>query len=155
MIKSTIWIDGDGIPAACKQIVFRASQRTKWPVTLVANQHQHVPRFTWITSIVVAGGLDVADDHIAHQCQAGDLVITSDIPLAARVIEKGATVIRFRGEELTVANVSQRLQVRDYMDELRGSGINTGGPPPFGPKDKQNFANALDRWLSRAATLSG
>ena len=155
MSKPQIWIDGDGIPGACKEIVFKASQRTRWPVTLVANRHQQVPRFNWIRSIVVAGGLDVADDHIAAHCQPGDLVITSDIPLAARVIENGASVLRFRGEELTATNVAQRLQVRDFMDELRGSGINTGGPPPFGPKDKQNFANALDRWLSRAATLSG
>ena len=92
----------------------------------------------------------MADDYIAEHCQTGDLVITSDIPLAARVIETGATVIRFRGEELTAVNVQQRLQVRDFMDELRGSGVNTGGPPPFSAKDKQTFANALDRWLSRA-----
>ena len=154
MKKTQIWIDGDGIPGACKEIVFKASQRTKWPVILVANRYQQIPRFTWIQSIVVAGGLDVADDHIAENCQSGDLVITSDIPLAARVIEKGATVLRFRGEELTATNVAQRLQVRDFMDDLRGSGVNTGGPPPFGPKDKQNFANALDRWLSRAVARS-
>jgi len=149
MSKKTIWIDGDGIPGACKQIVFKASQRTKCPVILVANRYQEVPRFSWIKSVVVPGGLDVADDHIAEHCESGDVVITSDIPLAARVIEKGATVIRFRGEELNAINVQQRLQVRDFMDELRGSGVNTGGPPPFSAKDKQSFANALDRWLSR------
>jgi len=150
MSNQTIWIDGDGIPGACKQIVWKASQRTKFPVRLVANRYQEVPRFSWIQGIVVPGGLDVADDYIAEHCQAGDLVVTSDIPLAARVIDSGATVIRFRGEELTAVNVQQRLQVRDFMDELRGSGVNTGGPPPFSAKDKQSFANALDRWLSRA-----
>ena len=150
MSEQTIWIDGDGIPGACKQIIFKASQRTKFPVILVANRYQQVPRFSWIKSVVVPGGLDVADDYIADHCQSGDLVITSDIPLAARVIETGATVLRFRGEELNAVNVQQRLQVRDFMDELRGSGVNTGGPPPFGDKDKQSFANALDRWLSRS-----
>ena len=150
MSEQTIWIDGDGIPGACKQIIFKASQRTKFPVTLVANRYQEVPRFSWIRSVVVPGGLDVAEDYIADNCQSGDLVVTSDIPLAARVIEAGATVLRFRGEELTAVNVQQRLQVRDFMDELRGSGVNTGGPPPFGDKDKQSFANALDRWLSRS-----
>ena len=150
MSEQTIWIDGDWIPGACKQIIFKASQRTKFPVTLVANRYQAVPRFSWIRSVVVPGGLDVADDYIADNCQSGDLVVTSDIPLAARVIETGATVLRFRGEELDAVNVQQRLQVRDFMDELRGSGVNTGGPPPFGDKDKQSFANALDRWLSRS-----
>ncbi len=155
MHSPTIWIDGDGVPGACKQIIFKASQRTKTPVILVANRYQEVPRFKWIQSVVVSGGLDVADDYIAEHCQPGDLVITSDIPLAARVIEAGGTVVRFRGEELTAVNVQQRLQVRDFMDELRGSGVTTGGPPPFGPKDKQNFANALDKWLARVRAQQG
>ena len=147
----TIWIDGDGVPKAVKEIVFKASVRTRIPVVLVANSYQHVPKASCIRSVQVGGGLDVADDHIAEHCQAGDLVITSDIPLAARVIQADATVIRFRGEALTQANVRQRLQARDFMDELRGSGVMTGGPPPFGPKDKQRFAGALDRWLAHAA----
>jgi uncharacterized protein YaiI (UPF0178 family) len=155
MSTPTIWIDGDGAPGACKQIIYKASQRTKTPVILVANRYQEVPRFSWIQGVVVSGGLDVADDYIAEHCQPGDLVITSDIPLAARIIEAGATVVRFRGEELTSVNVQQRLQVRDFMDELRGSGVTTGGPPPFGPKDKQNFANSLDKWLARVRAQQG
>ena len=151
MTAKRIWIDADGAPAACKEIVFKASQRTKCPVLVVANRYQQTPKFRWIQFQLVEGGLDVADDYIADHCEAGDLVITSDIPLAARVIDTGATVIRFRGEELTEANVAQRLQVRDFMDELRGSGVATGGPPPFGPKDKQRFAGAIDRWLAKAA----
>lgn len=146
----TIWIDGDGVPKAVKEIVFKASVRTRIPVVLVANSYQQVPKASCIRAIQVGGGLDVADDHIAENCQPGDLVITSDIPLAARVIDAQGTVIRFRGEALTAANVRQRLQARDFMDELRGSGIMTGGPPPFGPKDKQRFAGALDRWLAHS-----
>jgi hypothetical protein len=149
MTTTRIWIDGDGAPTACKEIIFKASQRTKLPVTLVANRYQQTPKLRWIQFQLVEGGLDVADDFIAEHCVSGDLVITSDIPLAARVIEEGASVIRFRGEELTAANVAQRLQVRDFMDELRGSGVTTGGPPPFGPKDKQRFAGAIDRWLAK------
>lgn len=144
----TIWVDADGAPGAVKEIIFKASQRTRVPVKVVANRWQQTPKFRWIQAVVVDGGLDVADDYIAEQCQPGDLVITSDVPLAARVIEAGASVIRFRGEVLTQTNVQQRLQVRDFLDDLRGSGIQTGGPPPYGQKDKQQFANALDKWLA-------
>lgn len=143
----TIWIDGDGVPGACKEILFKAGLRTKVPVVLVANRWQQVPKY--IRFVQVSGGLDVADDHIAESCQPGDLVISSDVPLAARVVEAGGTVITFRGHPLDGDNVQQRLGVRDFMDEMRGAGIQTGGPPPYGPKDKQRFANALDRWLSR------
>lgn len=146
----TIWIDGDGVPKAVKEIIFKASTRTRMQVILVANSFNLVPRASCIRAVQVGGGLDVADDYIAEHCKPGDLVITSDIPLAARVIEAGGTVVRFRGELLTEANVRQRLQARDFMDELRGSGVMTGGPPPFGPKDKQRFAGSLDRWLARA-----
>jgi uncharacterized protein YaiI (UPF0178 family) len=148
--EPTIWIDADGAPGPCKEIIYKASQRTKTPVIVVANHYQQTPRFRWIRFQLVSSGPDVADDFIAENCNAGDLVITSDIPLAARVVEAGGVVVRFRGEELDAANVAQRLQVRDLMDELRGSGVNTGGPPPFGPKDKQRFAGALDRWLAMA-----
>jgi len=148
--KPTLWIDGDGAPKACKEILFKASERTGVSVMLVANRAQYVPRIHTVRQQVVPGGLDVADDYIAERVQPGDLVITSDIPLAARVIEAGGTVIRFRGEPLTEANVRQRLAVRDLMDEMRGAGVMTGGPPPYGPKDKQRFANALDRWLRSA-----
>ena len=148
----TIWIDADGAPGACKELVFKASHRHKTPVRVVANRYQQTPRFRWIVFELVEGGLDVADDHIADHCQSGDLVVTSDIPLAARVVERGATVVRFRGEELDASNVAQRLQVRDFMDDLRGAGVSTGGPPPYGAKDKARFAAAIDRWISRAAT---
>jgi len=146
--RPTIWIDGDGAPKACKEIIFKASNRTGTPVVLVANRPQAVPRLATVRFQLVGGGLDVADDHIAECCQPGDLVITSDIPLAARVIEAGGTVLQFRGEPLTEVNVQQRLVMRDFMDEIRGAGVLTGGPPPFGPKDKQRFANALDRWFA-------
>ncbi|MCP4807592.1 MAG: YaiI/YqxD family protein [Proteobacteria bacterium] len=146
---STIWIDGDGVPRACKEILFKAALRTKCPTVLVANSWQQVPKLAWITFVQVSGGLDVADDHIAESCQPGDLVITSDVPLAARVCEAGGTVVTFRGQALDQANVQQRLGMRDFMDDLRGTGVMTGGPPPYGPKDKQRFANSLDRWLSR------
>ena len=144
----TIWLDGDGVPRDAKEILFKASIRTRLQLVLVANSFLQVPKASCIRALQVGSGLDVADDYIAENCQAGDLVITSDIPLAARVIEVGATVIRFRGELLTEANIGERLQARDFMDDLRGSGVMTGGPPPYGPKDKQRFAGALDRWLA-------
>ena len=145
----TIWIDGDGVPGACKEVIFKASLRTKTPVMLVANRYQQVPKLRFITFQQVHGGLDVADDYIADHCRDGDLVVTSDIPLAARVVASGALVLQFRGEILNAENVRQRLAVRDRMDALRGAGIATGGPPAYGPKDKQRFANALDRWLAQ------
>jgi len=148
---TTIWIDGDGAPKACKEIVFKASARTGVPVVVVANRGQVLPRIPTVRLVQVGSGLDVADDYIEEECQAGDLVITADIPLAARVIESGGTVICFRGESLTEANTRQRLNMRDFMDDLRGAGVLTGGPAQYGPKDKQRFANALDRWLSTAA----
>jgi len=151
MSSPTIWIDADGAPGVCKEMVFKASHRNKTPVRVVANRYQQTPKFRWIRFELVEGGLDVADDHIAEHCQAGDLVVTSDIPLADRVIERGATVVRFRGEVLDHTNVAQRLQVRDFMDDLRGAGVSTGGPPPYGPKDKARFAGALDRWIARSA----
>ncbi len=148
--RPTIWIDGDSAPKACKAVVFKASARTAIATVLVANAYQEVPRrIASVRFVQVPGGLDVADDHIAENCERGDLVITSDIPLAARVIEAGGTVLQFRGEPLTQDNVRQRLAMRDFMDTLRGGGILTAGPPPYGPKDKQRFANELDRWLAR------
>jgi uncharacterized protein YaiI (UPF0178 family) len=148
--EPTIWIDGDGVPKACKEVIFKAGTRSGLPVVLVANADTQIPRRNNIRFVRVAGGLDVADDYIAEQCRPGDLVISSDIPLAARVIDAGATVLQFRGEPLTAENVRQRLAMRDFMDQLRGGGVMTGGPPPFGPKDKQRFANALDRWITQS-----
>lgn len=145
----TIWIDGDAAPRPCKEILYKAAARTSTRLVLVANRFQVIPKWATAEFVQVGGGFDVADDYIAENCQPGDLVITADIPLAARVIDAGGTCLRFRGEPLTEANVRQRLAMRDFMDELRGSGVMTGGPPAYGQRDKQQFANALDRWLSR------
>ena len=144
----TVYIDADATPRACKEVLFRASERRGLPLVLVANRWGKVPRSTRIRMVVVEQGFDVADEWIAAECQDGDLVITNDIPLAAQVIEKGAHVIRPRGEELTAANVRQQLAMRDFLDELRGGGVMGGGPPPYGPKDRQRFSNALDRWIA-------
>lgn len=146
----TIWIDADAAPRACKEVLFKASERRRVSLILVANAWQQIPRNRLVRFVQVAQGLDVADDYIAAECAAGDLVITNDIPLASQVIEKGATVLRPRGEELAASNVAQRLAMRDFMDELRGEGVMTGGPPPYSPKDKQRFSNALDRWITVA-----
>lgn len=143
-----IWIDGDAAPGACKAIIYKASLRTGVDVVLVANRHQEVPKFHRISAITVGAGPDVADDYIAEHCAGSDLVVTDDLPLAGRVIEVGSAVIRFRGEALTERTIRRRLAVRDLMDDLRGAGIHSGGPPPFGAVDKMKFANALDRWLS-------
>jgi uncharacterized protein YaiI (UPF0178 family) len=147
--RPTIWVDGDAVPKACKEVVFKAGTRVGINVVLVANHFQMVPKLPKLRFVQVGGGMDVADDYIAEHCQPGDLVLTADIPLAARVIEAGGTVLRFRGEELTEANVRDRLAMRDFMDDLRGGGVLTGGPPPYAATDKQRFANALDRWLSQ------
>ncbi len=149
-----IWVDADGCPRAVKDVVFRAAQRRQIATVLVANRMLAAPKSRWITSIVVSAGLDVADDWIAEHVVKEDVVITADIPLAARVVESGATGINPRGEEYTERNVRERLSVRDFMHELRESGVQTGGAPPFGPKDKQRFANALDRILTRKAARS-
>jgi len=148
--RGKIWIDGDAAPGACKEIVYKASVRTDFDVVLVANRFQMTPKFHRIAFQLVGAGPDVADDFIADHCEATDLVVTDDLPLAARVLEKNGAVIRFRGEELTQQTIHRRLAVRDLMDDLRGSGIHSGGPPPYGTTDKQKFANALDRWLTRA-----
>ncbi|MBW1878244.1 MAG: DUF188 domain-containing protein [Deltaproteobacteria bacterium] len=126
----TIWIDADAAPRACKDVLFRASQRKKVSLVLVANSYQTVPKLNWIRFVQVGKGFDVADDYIVEHCAAGDLVITNDIPLADQVIDKGAAVIRPRCEELDAKNVKQRLAQRDFLDELRGGGVVTGGPPP-------------------------
>ena len=147
--RPTIWIDGDAAPKPCKEIIYKAVTRTGHNVVLVANRAQFTPKLRCVSFVQVSGGMDEADDYIADNCSAGDLVITADIPLAARIIECNGTVIRFRGEPLTEANVRQRLAVRDMMEELRAGGVMTGGPPPYGPKDKQRFAGSLDRWLAK------
>ncbi|MEM1349042.1 MAG: YaiI/YqxD family protein [Myxococcota bacterium] len=144
-----IWVDADGCPNAVKEIVFRAASKRSVEAVLVANRILYTPQSNYISSIVVSQGLDVADDWIAERVEEDDLVITADIPLAARVVERGATGINPRGETYTEENVRERLSVRDFMAELREQGVQTGGAPPFGNKDKQSFANALDRILTR------
>jgi hypothetical protein len=146
---TTIWVDADACPKAIKEMLFRAAERVKVPLALVANQPLQVPASRFIRSIQVAAGFDVADNLIVQQAQAGDLVITADIPLAAAVIANGCMALDPRGELYTKENVRERLSMRDFMDALRGSGIDTGGPAPFCRADRQAFANQLDRLLSR------
>lgn len=143
-----IWIDADAAPKAIKEIVYRASLRLKLPVTLVANSWLQTPKSRLITAVQVGSGFDVADDYIVEHCQAGDLVITADIPLAAQIVEKGGLVLRPRGGLLNPSNIQQRLTMRNFMEDLRGTGVQTGGPPPMGPKDRQKFAGDLDRILT-------
>ncbi len=144
-----IWVDSDACPRVIKEIVFRVSARLKVPVCMVANSYMSVPASALITSVKVEKGADIADMYIFNNITASDLVITADIPLAARVVEKGGTAINPRGEVYTEANVAERLSMRDFMEGLRGSGVDTGGPKPFGPKDRERFANSIDRILTR------
>lgn len=145
-----IWVDADACPVVVKEILYRAAERTQTSLTLVANQPLQVPRSPYISSKRVANGFDVADDYIAEQVNAGDIVITADIPLAAEVLKKGATAINPRGERYNEETINQKLGMRDFMDTLRASGIQTGGPPPLNQTDRRNFANALDRLLAKA-----
>ncbi|MCC5878902.1 MAG: YaiI/YqxD family protein [Idiomarina sp.] len=145
----TIWVDADACPKVIKDILFRAATRKQVKLTLVANQFIATPPSPWITSMQVDAGFDVADDEIVKLCERGDLVITADIPLAAEVIEKGALVVTPRGEQFTLENVRQRLNMRDFMDTMRASGEHTGGPPPLNQRDRQQFANALDSYLAK------
>ncbi|MCH8545016.1 MAG: YaiI/YqxD family protein [Alcanivorax sp.] len=146
----TIWVDADACPNMIREVLFRAAQRVQMPMILVANQPQRTPPGNLIRAIQVPGGFDEADDYIAEQVAAGDLVITADIPLAARTIEVGAAALNPRGELYTPDNISQRLTMRNFMEEMRGAGLASGGPPPMDGKDKQTFSNALDRWITQA-----
>jgi len=144
-----IWVDADACPRAIRDILFRAALRRGAKVTLVANQLLQVPSSPLIKAVRVPGGFDVADNYIAERVGATDLVITGDIPLAAAVIAKGGDAISPRGAVFTPENIRQRLNMRDFMEELRSTGEVRGGPPPLAPSDRQQFANALDRWLAR------
>ena len=146
-----IWVDADACPVVIKEILFRAAQRTRVETTLVANQYIRVPSSPYLNSIQVASGFDVADNEIVARLKPGDLVITADIPLAAEVIEKGGHALNPRGELYTTENIKARLNMRDFMDTMRGSGINTGGPPPLNHSDRKAFADHLDRFLTRHA----
>ncbi|MCK5647904.1 MAG: YaiI/YqxD family protein [Gammaproteobacteria bacterium] len=144
-----VWVDADACPVVIKEILFRAAKRTEILVTLVANQHMKVPHSDFIKSIKVAPGFDVADNEIVKRASEGDLVITSDIPLAAEVIEKGAHALNPRGELYSASTIKSILNMRDFMDTLRSSGVQTGGPPPLSQSDRQAFANHLDTFLTR------
>lgn len=145
----TIWVDADACPVVIKEILFKASQRTLTPLVLVANHFMRVPQSSYIQFRQVEQGFDVADNWIVVNCHADDLVITSDIPLAAEVIEKNVLALSPRGELYTHSNIRQRLNMRDFMETLRSSGIQTGGPDALNQKDRQAFANQLDRWLAK------
>jgi uncharacterized protein YaiI (UPF0178 family) len=144
-----IWIDADACPRVIKEIVFRASERLDLPVLLVANKSLSKHDTRLVESIVVADGFDVADDYIAEHAAAEDLVITADIPLAARVVANGGVALDPRGELYTEENVGERLSMRDLMMELRGGGLVQGGPAQFNPSDRQLFASSLDRILTQ------
>jgi len=148
-VSITIWVDADACPKVIREILCRAAQRVERPLNFVANHHIPVPNSPFISSRQVPQGFDVADNVIAQEVATGDLVITSDIPLAAEVIEKGAGVISPRGEQFTTNNIRQRLNMRDFMETMRSTGEVHGGPPALGDRDKQAFANALDRYLAK------
>ena len=146
-----IWVDADACPVVIKEILFKAAERTGIQTTLVANQPVRVPPSRFIGFIQVSSGFDVADNEIVDRARAGDLVITADIPLAADVIAKGAYALNPRGELYTTENIKARLNIRDFMDTLRGSGIDTGGPPALNQSDRKSFADNLDRLLAKHA----
>lgn len=146
-----IWVDADACPAVIKDILYRAAERAQITLTLVANQPLHTPRSPFIKTVQVAAGFDVADQRIAEQVQPGDLVITADIPLAADVIERGGHALNPRGEIYTKENIKERLALRNFMGELRNSGVATGGPPTLNQGDRRAFANQLDRFLTQHA----
>lgn len=145
-----IWVDADACPRVIKEILYRAAERVQIVVTLVANQPLRTPPSRYIKTLVVQAGFDVADDRIVGELQPGDLVVTADIPLAAAAIAKGAQALDPRGEFLTSDNIQERLVVRNMLDELRGCGVETGGPAPFSPGDRHAFARQLDVFLTRS-----
>ena len=144
-----IWVDADACPGVIKEILFKAAKRTSVPMTLVANHPMNIPRISWVTLLQVPSGFDVADNEIVKRCNPGDLVITGDIPLAAEIIEKGAHALNPRGEFYSVENIRQRLNMRDFMDTLRSSGVQTGGQATMSQNDRREFANQLDRFLQK------
>jgi hypothetical protein len=146
-----IWVDADACPVVIKEILYRAAERTGVQLTLVANQALNIPNSDHINTLQVSKGFDVADDEIVRRLSAGDLVITSDIPLAAEVIDSGGHALSPRGEMHTTENIRARLNMRDFLDTMRASGVDTGGPPALSQRDRQEFANNLDRFLTRHA----
>ena len=146
-----IWVDADACPVVIKEILFKAAERTGLQLTLVANQPVRIPYSRFISFVQVSSGFDVADNEIVKRLSTGDLVITGDIPLAADVIDKGGQALSPRGEMFTAENIKARLNIRDFMDTLRGSGIDTGGPPALNHNDRKSFADHLDRILAKYA----
>ncbi|CFU86632.1 YaiI/YqxD family protein [Yersinia pseudotuberculosis] len=145
-----IWVDADACPNVIKEVLFRAADRTGMMVTLVANQPLKTPPSKFIRTVQVASGFDVADNEIVQRVEKNDLVITADIPLAAEVIEKGGIALNPRGERYTPDTIRERLNMRDFMGTMRASGIQTGGPNTLNQRDRQQFANELDKWLQQA-----
>ena len=144
----SIWVDADACPVVIKEILFRAAERTGMELTLVANRSVRVPPSRHIKMLQVTPGFDVADNEIVKRVDAGDLVITSDIPLAAEVIEKGSHALSPRGELYSTDSIKGRLNMRDFLDNLRASGVHTGGPPALSQSDRNAFAKHLDQWLA-------
>lgn len=149
--KAAIWVDADACPNVIKEILFRAANRTRIQLTLVANQYIQIPKSAFIKNMRVEKGFDVADDRIVELCRPGDLVVTADIPLADGVVKKGAIALNPRGELYTEENIAQRLSMRNLMEELRSSGEISGGPASFNQTDRQNFANELDKYLQQCS----
>lgn len=145
----TIWVDADACPGPIRDILYRAARRTRVRVVLVANRPVAAPPLPSIEHMQVRSGYDEADNEIVRQAEPGDLVITADIPLAAEAMEKGAEALNPRGERYTSDSIRSRLNMRDFMDTMRASGIQSGGPPPLGQREKQAFGNCLDQWLQR------
>ncbi|MDA0690280.1 MAG: YaiI/YqxD family protein [Nitrospinae bacterium] len=143
-----IWVDADACPRAVKDILFRVADRTEISVIFVANQWLRLPNSMFIHLVQVGQGADIADDEIANKCEAGDLIITADIPLAARIVEKGALALDPRGRLYDKNNIGQILDMRNFMDTLRGSGVETGGPSSFGQRERFKFANELDKFIA-------
>jgi uncharacterized protein YaiI (UPF0178 family) len=149
-VNVQIWVDADACPGEIKELLFRAADKRMVKVTLVANQPMRVPRSRFIDSLLVPSGMNVADRQIVERIASGDLVVTADIPLAAEVVAKGGLALNPRGTLYTNENVGELLASRNLIDELRGAGLITGGPSNFSAKDRQAFANQLDRWLTKA-----
>ncbi|AEF54741.1 MULTISPECIES: YaiI/YqxD family protein [Marinomonas] len=147
-----LWVDADACPNVIKNILFRAAERVQVPCILVANQAIAIPPSKWVERRVVSSGFDVADNYIVEQASPDDLVVTADIPLASEVIDKGALAINPRGELYTKENIKQRLNMRDFMEQMRSSGVQTGGPASFSQQDRMAFANTLDKLLAQRAT---
>lgn len=144
-----IWVDADACPRVIKDILYRAAERVKCNLILVANQGLATPKSPYIKTVRLQSGFDVVDNYIVQQVSASDLVVTADIPLAAEIMEKGATALNPRGEIYDPDTIKQKLTMRDFMDEMRGTGVMTGGPPPLSQTERREFANALEKLLPR------